>query len=283
MTKFKKVFSLFLSLVVFSCFSASTFADNINPTEKVIPYHIEKPVVNEKNEVVGTKIIDTLIKENIVDEGTLKTITEDIKYKFTKDTQNLKKFYRDEIRTTEILIESSGDYYINGERLTDEFLNTKITLPNKPLVTPYKSDFTPYASSYPIESGGHSSLTYYTNAGTNDPTMFYLQTYLSSYTNFFLDPPSDKTYIFKHSYTGANVSDFKIYATQVANARSQINTGMAGLIAAGATVLTPAWIIGAIGTTAAAYVVYEASTAGHAAMKNAQTLLVNMKGHYVYP
>ncbi|WP_059051330.1 hypothetical protein [Paenibacillus senegalimassiliensis] len=275
MKNFKKIVGLLLTLTVFSVFATSAYGYELESTEKIVPYYFEQAIVDENNEVIGTKITEASIKVDAVENGTLKTITEDIKYNLNDKTLDLTEIYKDEIKITEILIETSGDYYINGEKLSDKFLNTEVNLlgVHDPEIS----------LNYETESGGNSFLTYYTNSTTGDAEMFYLKTYLSSYTNFFLDPPSDKTYIFKHAYIGANVSDFKMYANQVASARSTVSAGVATLIASGITILTPAVIIGLIGTSAAALGVYLGSNSGHEAMQNAQSLLINMDGHYVYP
>ncbi len=120
----RKSFSFILALAIFTVFSASAFAENTDPTEVIVPYHIESSVFNENNEVVGTKVVDTVIEVKDVDKGTLKTITENIQYNLIEEAHNLRHIYKDEILTTEILIETSGDYYVNGVQLTDEYLNT---------------------------------------------------------------------------------------------------------------------------------------------------------------
>ncbi|GGF63973.1 hypothetical protein GCM10010912_06290 [Paenibacillus albidus] len=268
--KLKKILAPILSLVIAVSFSTSAFAESpANVTNEDTRYHLEDSVFDENNEVIGTKITDTVVQTIDEAEGKKTILIEDIKYKFTENSEKYENVFRDEQKTTEILITDNGEYYLNDQKLSEEFLNAEI------LGT---SD---QVQARAVESGGYYWATHYTNSGQSSASIFYCEAY--SDTNFFMDPgyaTLPKVIMWQSPSPG--LSDFKMYANNVASARANIDTGMAALGASGAAAITPIWIIGAIGVSASAYAVWSNSVAGHQQMTNAYNLLYNLGGTIIH-
>ncbi|CAH8718405.1 hypothetical protein WDD9_005307 [Paenibacillus melissococcoides] len=76
------------------------------------------------------------------------------------------------------------------------------------------------------------------------------------------------------------MSDFKMYANNVAAARSAIDIAASTLVAEGVvTVLSGAAILGLIGSVPLALTIYENSNNGNEAMRNAYNLLERADGY----
>ncbi|MBY0012415.1 hypothetical protein [Paenibacillus typhae] len=266
--KFKKIMVPILSLVVAVSFSTSAFAAPVNVTNQDTTYHLEDNVFDENNEVIGIKITDTVVQTLDEENGKKTILFEDIKYNFNENNEKYESVFKDEQKTTEILITNEGDYFINDQQLSEEYLNAEIL------------DSSDLVQARAIEKGGYAFATHYTNSGQSSPSIFYCEAY--SDTNFFMDPGEQKLpKMIMWLSSSPNLSDFKMYANNVASARTGIDNGMVTLAAAGVAAI-PSWILAAIGTSAAAYQVYTNSVSGHQAMTNAFNLLYNAGGTIIH-
>ncbi|MBT2292647.1 hypothetical protein J7E73_26635 [Paenibacillus albidus] len=257
-----------LSLMVAVSFSTSAFASPANITNPDTTYHLENSVFDENNEVIGTKITDTIV-QNIDEVNGKKTVLfEDIKYKFTENSEKYESVFKDEQKTTEILITNDGDYFINDQKLSEEYLNAEIL------------DGSDQVQARAVESGGYYWATHYTNEGQSSSSIFYCEAY--SDTNFFMDPGyATLPKVIMWQSPSANLSDFKMYANNVSSARAGISQGMAGLAASGILAI-PSAIFAAIGMSASAYAVWSNSVTGHQQMTNAYNLLYNSGGTIIH-
>ncbi|WP_340010402.1 MULTISPECIES: hypothetical protein [unclassified Paenibacillus] len=275
MNNFKKITSLIMTLCIVIVFSGSTYANSAERTtensSEIIPYNLTTDVFDDNNEVVGTKTVDTIIEKIITDTETKLDLKEDIRYTFNEPSSDYARLFQDEIKHTEIVITSAGDYFIDGQQLSDEVLNSEVSLNEELGLMPR----------YLTEAGGYYYGAYYTNATTSNATRFQCFSY-SDNTNFFLDPGGEKwPKVVLLANQGSVVSDFKMYANNVASARSNISTASAALIASGAGILTPGFVLGLIGSSASAYAIYENGNSGRAAIKNAYSVLYNNGGQVV--
>lgn len=264
MKKLRSVLSIVLAVALFMVFgNVSAFA--AKDSEKSVLRHLETPVLGENKEMIGTKITDATIKTQVTKDGTTTIITEKKTYRFSSNNVKYQELFRDKETSTKIYIDAKGNYYVNDSKLSSDVLNTQL-IPNAT-----SSVF----SAASIEDGGCDWLTYYTNLGI--PPLDYFKTYSYEDANFFLDYSSGHK-VTKWLSTSPDLSDFKLYANNVASARSDINIASVGLIAAGVGVLTPAVILGLIATSAAAFSLWVASNDGHDAMEDAYNLLVRLGG-----
>lgn len=225
-------------------------------------YTIETDIYDEDFKVVGKKIsiVTTETTENPDSKVTL--INENSHYKFYTQQERFTALFKNESSSNKIEIKNNGEYYINGERISDVFLST-----------PVNFAFTPRS----IEEGGRANFTHYTNMGR--PPLDYFKCFArETSNNMFMDSPRGGE-ITKWLYSGSDLSDFKMYANNVANARSTINGASAALVASGITNLTPAFVLGLIGTSASAFAIWQAGKDGDAAMLNAYNLLKRADGY----
>ncbi|WP_147385157.1 hypothetical protein [Paenibacillus thiaminolyticus] len=119
--------------------------------------------------------------------------------------------------------------------------------------------------------------TIYTNMGIA-PYDYFKCFARETSNNIFMDSPRGGS-ITKWLYSSNDLSDFKMYANNVASARTTINGAAASLIAGGVLVLSPGVIFGLIGTVPSALILWNAGNSGDEAMKNAYNLLERVDGY----
>lgn len=210
------------------------------------------------------KIVGEQIKTITIDapvynsEGTKSvTITEKVTYNFDNDFE-----FKDKIKGETLVnvfsVDTEGNSYVNNELIVPE---------------PYKE---PVMST--MDVGGHWKYTYY---NTDSPTQAYL--YTGSGVSFDMRDVKNaykQVYLTKNATNNPKISDFKMYATQVANSYDSYNNY------GGAYALEILGIVGAIPFANAiaavaaggvvvwtAYQGYSAWSSMNQAMANAYSLL----------
>ncbi len=119
-----------------------------------------------------------------------------MKYQFNDDFE-FKDRIKNTSKTTIFSVSPTGNYYIN---------NNQVEL---------KQEKNPIFS--PMDSGGYWELTYY-----NCDSSYQCYMYTGSGVSFDLNTVENaykEVYLVKNSTNNPTISDFKLYATQVANAR----------------------------------------------------------------
>ncbi|MED1911003.1 hypothetical protein [Brevibacillus laterosporus] len=181
------------------------------------------------------------------------------------------KYYNDENenttdrKVTEIKITNDKKFFINGEQLSQDFLNQPVTA---------SEDRVSFAKAFKGESGGRAGVITYNEI--NDD-YYYLKAFPK--VNDFLEEPSGKGLV-KYSNGNGNVSKFIRYADKVDSKHADIidaQVTIASMI--GAALVTWETVIlllpeaGVAGWNAVK--LYNASNAGKEALKDAYDLLKN--------
>lgn len=241
-----------------------TFAYNTEENDNTF----QTNVVDENFNVVGKRI--TAITTETLESDGVKTIKihESTHYKFFAQQERFKRLFRDSVKESVVEITKDGEYYIDGEQLSAEKLNTEIN---------YSSNHNNLSLLNRVESGGREDFIYYTNMGIA-PYDYFKCFARETSNNIFMDSPRGGS-ITKWLYSGYDLSDFKMYANNVASARTTINGAATGLIASGIAVLTPGVVLGLIGTVPSALALWNAGNSGNEAMKNAYNLLERVDGY----
>lgn len=261
MSIFKKSISFIVVSSMLFTISASAFAQEAQP--ELVQYHLESDVVDENFVVVGTKYLDTTVEVTEKAEGKETILIETETYTFYENSEKFSELFPDNTKKTEILITDENEYFINDQKLSEEELFTPLT------VDVHKDNLKMSLMATGAESGGLTWLSYYTNQGQKPYDVFNVYSYQT--TDFFMDY-GQGSHLSSSMNTSPRLSDFKMYANNAASARSGINQGMGGLAASGVAAI-PNAIIGAIGISASAYIVYSNSVAGRAAVENAYRVI----------
>ncbi|RJG20615.1 hypothetical protein [Paenibacillus thiaminolyticus] len=263
---FKKMLAVLLSMAIMIVFLPTpTFADNVEENYNTIRTN----VVDENFNIVGTKI--SAFSTATVENDGVKTIKirESTRYQFFTQQERFKRLFRDAHNESVIEITEDGKYYIDGDQLSDEELNAEVN---------YGSNHYSFRTASRVESGGREDFTYYTNMGIS-PYNYFKCLARETSNNIFMDSPRGGK-ITKWLYSGSDLSDFKMYANNVAAARSAIDIAASTLVAEGVlTVVTGAAILGLIGSVPLALTIYENSNSGNEAMRNAYNLLEGADGY----
>lgn len=209
--RFVLVLAFALIINLFSSISAPTVvAKEENPINDVS----YSDYYDLEGNVVGVVKREITIKPAVVDvEGTSRrTVTEVVTYDFNEDFE-FKDRIVNEVNVTEFAIDVEGNTYIDGELVdTSSFL----AVPDEPMISV-------------MDSGGHWKYTYY---NCDYQTQCYL--YTGSGASFNLqnvDNAYAEAWLFKNSTNNGKISDFKLYATQAANAVSAYNNASASYVA----------------------------------------------------
>jgi hypothetical protein len=263
----KKYFVILLVVSLFSSIGNGVIAKNNK--DVILSETID--IIDGDGLSIGTEEIE-YFSERIIDEdgSVIVKINKNSKYKM-KDKKVKKK---DKLVTTELKVDGEGNYYINGEKLSDELLNQEILLSeSKDIISSTKNSLS--AAAY-YEKGGYTTLTYY-----NEIRPDYYSVYTWSDADFFLDKSAGK-YISKNVTEGnSRLATFKSYANDIYDYRTEISILSATLmIELGLAVITVATVLGAIAAGVAgavtALTIWAKSDAAHSTLTNAYSSVSKM-------
>ncbi|MED1725130.1 hypothetical protein [Brevibacillus parabrevis] len=257
---FKKIIAAALTFSVLTLSASGVYAQSADSENLVDTFSYEREIHDENNNVIG--VITTEVSREIkTEEDGTKVITleKDIVEEYNDGEEEQYN------KTHEIKITPSGEYYLNGEKLDEDFLNQSVNVGEK----------NKYA--FKGESGGY--LATYEEIS---PNFFKLASYKEA--NFFLDYSSRKT--FTSTYVGEDnhardINRFMTKADGVEDARDDISALTAALSAElGIAVITAGTVLGAIASGTAAAItaseLLDASEEGHEDLEDAYYLIKNM-------
>ncbi|MGF9910805.1 hypothetical protein [Brevibacillus porteri] len=259
---FKRIIASALAFSVLTLSASSIYAEKMPDSENLVDnFSYEREIKDENNNVIGVVKTDVIREVKVEEDGT-KVIT------LEKDIVEDYNEGEDEERTKvdEFKITASGEYYLNGEKLSEEFLNQTYTGPENTLKASYNGVSGGYLAEYDEISKDYYKLESYKT------------------TNFFLDRGPAKTYT--STYVGeenhaADISIFVSKADGVENARDQVSLLTSALAAElGIAVLTVSTVIGAIAAGGAAAItaseLVDASNDGLEDLEDAYNIIKNI-------
>lgn len=260
--KFKKIIASALTFSVLTLSASSVYAEKLPENENVVDnFSYDRDIKDENNNVIGVITTDVTREVIVEEDGTKiisleKNIVED--YIEGEDEERAK--------VDEFKITASGEYYFNGEKLSEEFLNQTYTGPENTLKGSFKGESGGYLAEYKEISQDYYKLESYKTA------------------NFWLDRSSAKTYTSTYVAMedfGPKISIFIGRADGVEDARDQVSFLTNALIAElGVTAVTVTTVIGAIAaggvTAVTASELMDASADGLEDLEKAYNLIKNI-------
>jgi hypothetical protein len=264
---FKKYLVILLVVSLFSTLGNAAIAKNNK--EFILSETVD--IIDGSGLSIGTEEIDYFSERMIDEDGSIIVkINKSSKYKM-KDKNTKKK---DKLEVTELKVDGEGNYYINGEKLSEEFLNQEISLSeSNDEISSAKNSLS--AATY-YEKGGYSTLTYYNEIRTD-----YYSVYTWSDADFFLDKSAGK-YISKNVNEGnSRLATFKSYANDIYDYRTDISIlSITLMVELGLAVITVASVLGAIAAgiagAATALAIWAKSDAAHSTLTNAYSTVSKM-------
>ncbi|QDX91502.1 hypothetical protein EEL30_03400 [Brevibacillus laterosporus] len=224
-------------------------------------YDEKNPILDNEGNEIGEEI-EKVYKEVTKDSG-------EVLVRLITVTEN--KYYNDESedttdrKVTEIKITNDKKYFINGEQLSQDFLNQPVTAS--------KGKYS-FAKAYKGDSGGRAGVITYDEINRN---YYYLKAFPK--VNDFLEEPSGKGLV-KYSNSNDYVSKFIKYADKVESKHEAIIDAQVAITGAiGAALVTWETVIALIPEAGVAgwnaIKLYNASVAEKEALEDAYDLLKN--------
>jgi len=225
-----------------------------------------KDIFGEDGEVIGEEVINVFRKVEVDENDTKKvTITKQVEEKYIDDRDSIKSE-----KTFELEITSDGKYFINGEKLSEKFLQSPV----------YEESNNENKSSkklkaeYDGQSGGIYNICSYDEINKR-----YYKLVATPDADDYLERGKGKR-LTKYSYNDENVSDFKRYCDKVEDARGDLREAQAELaVVIGVALVTWEMILPLIAEGAAgavlAYKIYDSSTSGREDLETAYNILKN--------
>ncbi|QDX92487.1 hypothetical protein C2W64_01433 [Brevibacillus laterosporus] len=257
----KKMTSLMMVFALICSMFGIQSIQSVRAESSNLLYDEKNPILDIEGNEIGEEI------EKVYREVTKDS--EETLVKLITITEN--KYYNDENenttdrKVTEIKITNDKKFFINGEQLSQDFLNQPVTA---------SEDRVSFAKAFKGESGGRAGVITYNEI--NDD-YYYLKAFPK--VNDFLEEPSGKGLV-KYSNGNGNASKFIRYADKVDSKHADIidaQVTIASMI--GAALVTWETVIlllpeaGVAGWNAVK--LYNASNAGKEALKDAYDLLKN--------
>ncbi|MFF2531859.1 hypothetical protein ACFVS2_23400 [Brevibacillus sp. NPDC058079] len=259
---FKKIIASALAFAVLTLSASSIYAEKLPDSENLVDnFSYEREIKGENNNVIGVVKTDVTREVKVEEDGTkVITLEKDIVEDYNEGEDEERK------KVDEFIITASGEYYLNGEKLSEEFLNQTYTGSENTLKASYNGVSGGYLAEYDEISKDYYKLESYKT------------------TNFFLDRGSAKTYT--STYVGeenhaADIAIFVSKADGVEDARDQVSLLTSALAAElGIAVLTVSTVIGAIAAGGAAAItaseLVDASNDGLEDLEDAYNIIKNI-------